>query len=112
MKAAANTLIFPTSAEKGWPAVIAELVKARLTLLVLFTTVVGFYLGERGPLDWLLLCHALFGTALVASGASALNQYLERDLDAKMRRTESRPLPAGRLAPRCWCWAARFRPRA
>ncbi len=85
---------------KSWFAVYADLVKARLTLLVLLTTLVGFYMGfNRGPMDYLLMFHALFGTALVASGAAALNQFLEREYDARMRRTASRPLPSGRLQP-------------
>ena len=84
---------------KGWVAVYADLIKARLTLLVLLTTLVGFYIGFRGPMDYLLMFHALFGTALVASGASALNQLLEREYDAKMRRTADRPLPSGRMQP-------------
>jgi protoheme IX farnesyltransferase len=85
--------------DKGWTAVLADLIKARLTALVLLTTFVGFYLGESGAVNYLLMFHALFGTALVASGAAALNQLLEREYDAKMRRTASRPLPAGRLQP-------------
>ena len=86
-------------AEKSWAAVFADLVKARLTTLVLLTTLVGFYLGTRGPMNFILLFHALAATALVAAGASALNQLLERDYDAKMRRTQNRPLPSGRLQP-------------
>jgi len=78
----------------------AELVKPRLTLMVLFTVAAGFVLASPGFLDWSLFLHALLGTSLVAAGASALNQYLERDTDARMRRTRNRPLPAGRLAPR------------
>ena len=85
--------------EKSFAAVLADLVKARLTALVLLTTFVGFYLGERGAVHYLLMFHALFGTALVAAGAAALNQWLERDYDAKMRRTADRPLPSGRLLP-------------
>ena len=85
--------------DKSLAAVLADLVKARLTLLVLLTTAVGFYLGERGAVDGLLLFHTLLGTALVAAGAAALNQLLERDYDAKMRRTASRPLPSGRMQP-------------
>jgi protoheme IX farnesyltransferase len=85
--------------DKSWTAVLADLVKARLTLLVLLTTCVGFYLGERGSVNGLLMFHALLGTALVASGAAALNQLLEREYDAKMRRTAGRPLPSGRLQP-------------
>jgi heme o synthase len=85
--------------DKGWLAIYADLFKARLTLLVLLTTAVGFYLGFRGPVDYLLMLHTLLGTALVASGASALNQLFEREYDARMRRTQDRPLPAGRLQP-------------
>jgi len=84
---------------KSWLAVYADLVKARLTALVLVTTLVGFYIGNRGPMDYLLMIHALFGTALVAGGAAALNQLLEREHDARMRRTAGRPLPSGRLQP-------------
>ncbi len=76
-----------------------ELTKPRVTLMVLITMLFGFYLGSRGEMDWILLAHALIGTALVAGGTSALNQYFERDIDAKMLRTKNRPLPAGRLQP-------------
>lgn len=75
-----------------------ELTKPRITFLVLITTLVGFYMGSR-ELRLSLLFHTLLGTALVAGGASALNQYFERDLDARMLRTRNRPLPDGRLAP-------------
>lgn len=86
--------------ERGWISVFADLFKARLTLLVLLTTWVGFYLGCRGAVDYLLMLHTLLGTALVASGASALNQLFEREYDARMRRTQDRPLPSGRMQPR------------
>lgn len=76
---------------------ILTLVKARLSLLVLITTLVGFLLGWRGPMDWILLSATLVGTALCAAGAAALNQWWERDLDAKMKRTRTRPLPANRM---------------
>jgi protoheme IX farnesyltransferase len=76
-----------------------ELTKPRVTLMVVITMAFGFYLGARGAMDWRLLVHALIGTALVAGGTSAWNQYLERDIDAKMLRTKNRPLPAGRLKP-------------
>jgi protoheme IX farnesyltransferase len=85
--------------EKSWFAVVSDLVKARLTTLVLLTTLVGFYLGWRGPMNFVLMFHVLAGTGLVASGAAALNQLLEREYDARMRRTMSRPLPSGRLQP-------------
>ena len=78
---------------------LMELTKPRITLLVLVTTLVGFYMASRDGIDLLLLFHTILGTALVASGASALNEYLERDLDARMARTRNRPLPDGRLLP-------------
>jgi len=74
-----------------------ELTKPRITLLVLATVMVAFYAGTRGSVRLLLLFHTLVGTGLVAGGASAFNMYLERNLDALMRRTNQRPLPAGRL---------------
>lgn len=78
----------------------AELVKAQLTLLVLVTTAVGFYLGARGATNYLGFFHAVFGTALAAAGAAALNQWWERALDALMHRTKQRPIPGGRMLPR------------
>lgn len=77
-----------------------ELVKARLSLLVLLTTLIGFLLGWNGPMNYLLLSATLLGTAMSACGASALNQWWERSLDALMKRTQDRPLPAKRLHPR------------
>ncbi len=74
-----------------------ELTKPRISLMVVLTAAAGFVLASPRPLDWVLLCHALLGTALVASGASALNQVVERQTDALMRRTAKRPIPAGRL---------------
>ena len=73
------------------------LTKPRVNLLVLMTTLIGFHLGTFGPIDIVMLVHTVIGTALVAGGAAALNQVLERDIDRLMRRTQSRPLPAGRL---------------
>ena len=78
---------------------LAELVKARLTLLVLVTTAVGFYLGSESPIDYVALFHVVFGTAAAAAGAAALNQWWERSADALMRRTRTRPIPAGRMRP-------------
>jgi protoheme IX farnesyltransferase len=75
------------------------LTKPRVVLMVLITTFVGFYLASSGWLNWVLLCHTLIGVALASAGTLALNQYLERDLDACMRRTMERPLPDGRLQP-------------
>ncbi len=74
-----------------------ELTKPRITLMVLLTTLVGFYLGVAGSVPLALLSNTLLGTALVAGGASAFNMYVERQFDAMMKRTVTRPLPAGRL---------------
>src|SRR5947207_96240 len=73
------------------------LVKPRISLLVLLTVSAGFTLGNTGAAGTGVLLHALVGIALVAAASSALNQWLERDSDARMRRTANRPLPAGRL---------------
>ena len=74
---------------------LCELVKARLTSLVLVTTLAGFYMGWRGPMDYARMFNTLLGTALVAGGAAALNELIERDADAAMDRTRGRPLPVG-----------------
>ena len=76
-----------------------ELSKSRIVLMVLITTAAGFLFAAQ-TVDPLLMMHTLIGTALVAAGTNALNQYVERDLDAKMHRTRMRPLPAGRITPR------------
>jgi len=78
----------------------AQLVKARLTLLVLLTTAVGFYLAMPNPVNYVGLFRAVFGTALAAGSAAALNQWWERRADALMRRTKMRPIPAGRMRAR------------
>ncbi len=79
------------------------LTKPRVVTMVLVTTCVGFYVGTRGALEYLPLLRTLIGTALAAAGTLALNQFLERDIDAKMERTRLRPLPDGRLQPREAC---------
>ena len=68
------------------------------------TTLAGYALAAVGPLDWLRMAQTVLGTTLVAAGTSALNQYIERDSDARMRRTASRPLPSGVLAPAEALW--------
>lgn len=73
------------------------LTKPRVVTMVLITTAVGFYLGARDGIDYALLLQVLLGTGLAAGGTLTLNQYLERELDARMTRTRNRPLPAGRL---------------
>jgi protoheme IX farnesyltransferase len=76
-----------------------ELTKPRITWLILMSTAVGYFFGHRGAWDWAPILHTLLGTALIASGTAALNQWYERDADRKMRRTAGRPIPSGRLSP-------------
>ena len=82
------------------------LTKPEITFNVVMTALVGFLVAARGAVHIPLLLHALLGTALVAGAASALNQWVERDLDAVMRRTVRRPLPAGRVTPGESLWFA------
>lgn len=89
----------PATTRRERASAFVELTKPGITRLVLLTTAAGFYMAARGSLDLLLFAHALFGTGLAASGTNALNQYVERDIDARMRRTRDRPLPSGRLRP-------------
>jgi heme o synthase len=77
-----------------------ELTKPGITGLVLLSAGTGFYLEATAPFPWWRLVHALIGIGAVAAGTNALNEYVERDIDARMRRTASRPLPSGRLQPR------------
>ncbi len=97
--AAIETEVAPQALRSRVVSDFAELVKARLTSLVLLTTAVGFYLGADAPVDYLALFHVVFGTAAAAAGAAALNQWWERKLDALMQRTKARPVPAGRMPP-------------
>ena len=75
-----------------------ELTKPRMNFLVVITTMVGFCMASRGRIDWLLLLHAILGTALTAASSAMFNQVLERDADAKMPRTTNRPVAAGRVS--------------
>jgi protoheme IX farnesyltransferase len=76
-----------------------ELTKPRITFLILMVASAGFWLGSTGTPDGILLLNLIAGLGLLSGGIFALNQYLERDLDALMRRTGNRPLPTGRLTP-------------
>src|SRR5882762_585035 len=88
-----------------WGSTLSDywaLTKPEVNFLILITTGVGFYLGcgnEARPLSVTALFNTLLGTLLVASGTGTLNQYIERELDAQMRRTARRPAAAGRLKP-------------
>jgi len=94
----------PRAAVRSRGADFVSLTKPRLNTLVLVTTAAAYYLGNGHRLPLTLLVHTMVGTALVAGGASALNQYLERERDRRMRRTRLRPLPDSRLAPQDALW--------
>jgi protoheme IX farnesyltransferase len=76
------------------------LTKPRITWLILMSTGVGYFFGAKSGWHLLTLLHTVIGTGLIASGTAALNQWYEREADSKMKRTQGRPLPAGRLTPR------------
>ena len=83
-----------------------ELTKPRITLLVLVTAYLGYYLGLRSQGDhmvslesWLILCYLILGTWATSAGAAVLNQVMERRHDAKMARTKNRPLVMGKISP-------------
>jgi protoheme IX farnesyltransferase len=78
---------------------LLALTKPRVVVMILVTTLVGYYVGLTGAPDYVRMVHLLVGTLLAAGGTLALNQYSERHLDALMERTRLRPLPDGRLQP-------------
>ena len=89
-----------------------ELTKPRITWLILMSTAVGYLFGLPGSgwiellrhLDWWRLLHTTAGTGLLACGTAALNQWYERDSDAKMRRTARRPIPSRQIPARSAFW--------
>lgn len=81
-----------------------ELTKPRITWLIVMSAAIGFYFGHSGAWSMWPLIHTLFGTALMASGTAALNQWYERAADLQMRRTHMRPLPSGRIKPASAFW--------
>jgi protoheme IX farnesyltransferase len=106
MKTAAISIHSSTAAEAVVPATVKtragaylELTKPRITFLIALTSAAGFCLGSRGAVNYVQFVHAIIGIALLSSGIATLNQFMERDLDALMRRTADRPLPSGRLFP-------------
>ncbi|MEZ5420015.1 MAG: UbiA family prenyltransferase [Vicinamibacterales bacterium] len=88
----------PARPRRAWSDYL-ELTKPRLNLLVILTTLAGYYLGMPDGAPVMLLVHTVVGTTLVAGGASVLNQVWEKDTDRLMRRTRRRPLPDDRLRP-------------
>ena len=100
--ASATTDALATDATQRTARAFADyvaLTKPRLNFLVVASSAAAYYLGAAGRLDPGAMAEAVLGTALVASGAAVLNQLFERDTDGLMRRTRSRPLPDGRVAP-------------
>jgi len=95
----ASQAVVPAFSLREKVSAYVELTKPRITSLIVLTSAAGFCLGSRGAVDYLLLTHAMIGIALLSSGIATINQFMERDLDALMRRTEKRPLPTGRLQP-------------
>jgi heme o synthase len=99
MNLTAQTEALPLSAGYRRLADFLELTKPRVTLMVLVTTFVGYYLGGEQAPGYARLIATLAGTALASGGTLALNQYMERGSDALMERTRRRPLPDGRILP-------------
>src|SRR5258707_9610422 len=93
-----------TLAQPSKLSAYVALTKPDVSFLVLMTTGAGYYMGARGPVEWLKLVHTVFGTMLIAAGTAALNHYIERESDRHMRRTASRPLPSGLLQPAEALW--------
>ena len=99
MTLGAHILHMPWAQAQGRARDFLQLTKPRVVLLVLTTVLAGFYLGSQGGMDGFLLVRTLVGAALAAGGTVAVNQYLEREVDGRMKRTRLRPLPAGRMKP-------------
>jgi protoheme IX farnesyltransferase len=103
-QAAQSSAVTARAASRGRGADFVTLTKPRLNALVLMTTAAAYYVGDGHRLPWWVFIHTMAGTALVAGGASALNQLWERETDRLMRRTRQRPLPDGRLHPQDALW--------
>ncbi len=89
-------------AQLGFAGIVRDyytLTKPRITMLVLVSMVIGYVLGAGSAFSWITLLHAMLGTFLIASGTSAYNMFIERDLDGLMNRTSQRPLPTRRVSP-------------
>jgi heme o synthase len=94
------------NAEPGILSDLLDLTKARLNMLVLITTFVGYWMGATGEVNWFRLIQTMLGTALCAASAAALNQLWEVKIDALMPRTSDRPIVAGRMKKSSALWIA------
>jgi protoheme IX farnesyltransferase len=105
IKASSEAIAVPVpSASRSVGSAWSDLFKARLTTLVLLTTAVGYFFAESGTFRGWQFLNLMVGTALLAAGAAALNQYIEREHDARMQRTANRPLPSGAIEPAMALW--------
>ncbi|HSB11050.1 MAG TPA: heme o synthase [Blastocatellia bacterium] len=94
--------VVPVAAQSGSAARLAayiELTKPRITFLVVLTAAAGYCMGSASGIDYAGLVNMAVGIALLSSGIGTLNQYLERNSDRLMRRTQARPLPSAKLRP-------------
>lgn len=94
-----STIHYPSLTLRATLKAYVELMKLRIVLLLCFTTVTTMVVAAEGIPPASVLIPTLFGGILAAGGSSAINQYLDRDMDAKMARTSRRPIPSGRIAP-------------
>src|SRR4029453_18954109 len=94
-----QNVALPALSVRDRVAAFAELTKPRITFLIVLPSAVGYSFASPAGVNYVGLVSALFGIALLSSGIATLNQYVERDLDALMRRTADRPLPSGKLLP-------------
>ena len=95
--------VLVAAVERDRRRVVTDLIvltKPRVVLMVLVTTLIGYYVALPGPADWVRVIHLVVGTVLAAGGTLALNQYWERDVDARMERTRLRPLARSRRVQR------------
>ena len=87
----------PLPAKSKFSAFI-ELTKPKITILILVSTALGYYLAENGMMNYLNFFYTILGTAILSGGAGTINHCIERDLDMLMDRTKSRPIPTGLIS--------------
>ncbi|MFD0696392.1 heme o synthase [Paenibacillus sp. GCM10027628] len=81
-----------------------RLVKPGIIYSNSMTAFAGYWVAARWQVDWLHLLFTMLGTALVMAGGTVLNNYLDREMDAKMERTQNRALPSGKMSPNFVLW--------